>query len=1224
MGNVRGKPYRGWVTKQIQRRQESLGYKNYGVKDLKYQNTKTPWIRLASTANISQYLNDGKTETNVYQKLVKNGLNPNDFLGDKAAKNYILQGGVVGIGENNELITYQGLNSTNQYYKGAYGWGGIDEKGYVPLPGIIDADLIYKADGRYAQATINMKCYSRSQLVLLDVLYMRPGIHLLLEFGWSSYLDNQTGELRTYDTFISPALDFTLNKTGVPIDDEEDGTKPSPYKNSSKHSTILGFIENERIARSGNYEGIFGKISNFNWSFDPSDGSYNCQAKLLGHGTVIESLLVNINEPDSTEEFKASTEALDEAVKNLEKLSLGVNNDQIQKIKEEEVLQANLKRNRLYNILDGIYRGYQSASFKGFENNNSSYGFQDFKLPQFKGLYTPDAKDLKIKNGVVGITDIATNIIPAFDGSGGPLPVQVYIKFSVLLAIIQKYFLLYDEQSTPYFFFDMNFFDLDNDENYISNLPGQFSSNPFMVATSYQNHNIKYEDAANDINESNYLEILSNMTNFMEFNLPDTTMNKIFSQAAPNYLSDKGHVAKLADVYLNIEFLKGIIANNMIPGPQTLTMSLVDFLKNVLEAINTSRGGINAFRIESDASKNSVKIIDEASIRFKTKFPPSNENNELCVFNTYGVRNKQEGSIIKNIDINSSIDSNMSTTIALSLGDGANSFQGNGTGLQKWSQGINDRIYPIVNDSKVKEGPYLKLVNTFINNIKGTIGKNNEEKGSSPTGFFQSVLDDLLWNSEDIETLMNANRTYASLLNGIMVKRDELQSPTFLPFNFSMDIEGISGIKLHDYFELDDNVLPNTYDSSALEMRTVACDHVVNGSTWTTKKRALPLPAAPPDAPFVEANPLETDSTPDLPDFNENLSDATALLFTITSEFPITQIYKLEETPKTQIYLHHTVSSQNIKTVIDVWSTRTDQVSTHYVTNNNGEVEQVFPDENWANQLGIKEFTFAQQGLPYQNLNRTALGIELCSYGPLNKFGDTYFTTYNEEFTGEVARPVGPTGEEISSYKGYKYFEKYSDAQINNVKSIIQGWMSKYNIEYTYDYYTLFPKYQKNYKPALRGDKGIYTHNSVRSDKSDIFPQKELIEMLKSLSANASDEALVLAQGGSYVATSLDFIQDKYAFSRRSALARAETSATKQLIIAALGEEKARNYKGLAPKMLPDSSFNDSINYDVYNVEFSRDVESTGVFNGYYCSGAFVPSGLQTVSVNASRQEFGS
>tara|TARA_Y100000356_G_scaffold130161_1_gene132099 strand:+ start:1249 stop:4905 length:3657 start_codon:yes stop_codon:yes gene_type:complete len=1217
MGNLRGKPYRGWVTKQIQRRQESLGYVDYSVKDLKYQNTKTPWIRLASTANISQYLNDGKTETNVYQKLLKNGLNPNNFLGDKAAKNYILQGGVVGIGENNELITYQGLNSTNQYYKGAYGWGGIDEKGYVPLPGIIDADLIYKSDGQFAQATVNMKCYSRSQLVLLDILYMRPGIHLLLEFGWSSYLDNKTGELRTYDTFISPALDFTLNKTGVPVDDGEDGTKPSPYKNNSKHSTILGLIENERIARSGNYEGIFGKITNFNWSFDPSDGSYNCQAKLLGHGTVIESLLININEPDSTKEFEKTVKAIEGATEALGGVNelMDVSDEDISNLKEEAVLQANLKRNRLYNILDSIYRGYINASFKGF-TNNTSYGFQDFRLPQFKGLYTPDAKDLKIKNGVVGFTNITTN-------TENNQPVQVYIKFSVLLAIIQKYFLLYDEQSTPYFFFDMNFFDLDNDENYISNLPGQFSANPFMVATPYQNHNIKYEDAANEINESGYLEILSNLKSFTEFNLPDTTMNKIFSKAVPNYLSDKGHVAKLADVYLNIEFLKGIIANNMIPGPQTLTMTLVDFLKTVLESINSSRGGINAFKIESDATKNSVKIIDEASIRFKTEFPPTTENNELCVYNTFGVRNKQEGSIVKNIDINSTIDGNMSTTIALSLGDGANSFQGNGTGLQKWSQGINDRIYPIVNDSKVKEGPYLKLINTFVNNIKGTIGKDNIEKGSSPTGFFQSVLDDLLWRSDDVETLMNANRTYASLLNGIMVKRDELQSPTFLPFNFSMDIEGISGIRLHEYFELDDNVLPNTYDSSTLEMRTVACDHIVNGQTWTTKQRALPLPAAPPDAPFGEANPLADDSTPDLPDFNENLVDAQAEVFTITSEFPITQIYKLEETPKTQIYLHHTVSSQDIKTVIDVWSSRTDQVATQYVTNNNGEVEQVFPDENWANQLGIDASDFKAVGVKYQNLNRTALGIELCSYGPLNKIGDKYFTIYNKEFTGEVARPVGFTGEEIDNYKGYKYFEKYSDAQINNVKSIIQGWMQKYNIKFNYNYNVLFPRVIRDFKPALKGDKGIYTHNSVRSDKSDIFPQKELIEMLKSLSENMSDEALVLAQGGSYVADSMDYITTKYAPNRRAALSRAKSSATRQLIVAALGEEKARNYSGLAPVMIPDPGVSGNTAYTQFTyLNKDRDVGSSGIYAGYTCSGIFVPSGTETMMVERSSQTY--
>lgn len=34
---------------------------------------------------------------------------------------------------------------------------------------------------------------------------------------------------------------------------------------------------------------------------------------------------------------------------------------------------------------------------------------------------------------------------------------------------------------------------------------------------------------------------------------------------------------------------------------------------------------------------------------------------------------------------------------------------------------------------------------------------------------------------------------------------------------------------------------------------------------------------------------------------------------------------------------------------------------------------------------------------------------------------------------------------------------------------------------------------------ALKGQNGLYTHNSYRRDKSDVSPQPKLIEMLKSL-----------------------------------------------------------------------------------------------------------------------------
>ena len=57
--------------------------------------------------------------------------------------------------------------------------------------------------------------------------------------------------------------------------------------------------------------------------------------------------------------------------------------------------------------------------------------------------------------------------------------------------------------------------------------------------------------------------------------------------------------------------------------------------------------------------------------------------------------------------------------------------------------------------------------------------------------------------------------------------------------------------------------------------------------------------------------------------------------------------------------------------------------------------------------------------------------------------------------------------------------------------------MAKYNIPFKYDYDTLFVLNKK----ALSGVPGIYTHNSVKLGKTDVWPQKELLDMLKSISS---------------------------------------------------------------------------------------------------------------------------
>ena len=88
--------------------------------------------------------------------------------------------------------------------------------------------------------------------------------------------------------------------------------------------------------------------------------------------------------------------------------------------------------------------------------------------------------------------------------------------------------------------------------------------------------------------------------------------------------------------------------------------------------------------------------------------------------------------------------------------------------------------------------------------------------------------------------------------------------------------------------------------------------------------------------------------------------------------------------------------------------------------------------------------------------------------------------------------------EEVTTYdypfRGIRYYQKYTDKQLESLKFLLQYLCETYKIPKTY-----IPEMWEISKSALRGDKGIFTHVSYRKDKSDCHPQKELVEFLKSI-----------------------------------------------------------------------------------------------------------------------------
>lgn len=210
-------------------------------------------------------------------------------------------------------------------------------------------------------------------------------------------------------------------------------------------------------------------------------------------------------------------------------------------------------------------------------------------------------------------------------------------------------------------------------------------------------------------------------------------------------------------------------------------------------------------------------------------------------------------------------------------------------------------------------------------------------------------------------------------------------------------------------------------------------------------------------------------------------------------EFSASQYYA-EEHPKKQIYIHHTAGNSNAEMVFKGWEGNPERIATCVAisgkgkTTIDGQIIQGFSSKYWAYHLGLKQDTFTKYGAKYQSLDKISIGIEICNWGQLTLKDGKFYNYVNREV------PADEVCELATPYKGYKYYHNYTDAQIQSTKELLLLWKEKYNIPLTYneDIWDITPR-------ALKGEAGVFTHNSVRKDKVDIYPHPKMIEMLKSL-----------------------------------------------------------------------------------------------------------------------------
>jgi len=211
---------------------------------IQYLNSRNAWIRMTSAVDVN--------ESNKY------------------AARYILQGGTLNSGGSG-LKSGIGSNTSNAYST-VSPRGVTHNLGIRPMPGITSMDVTTRtAYGSLRDITVNFKCWDIKQLEDLELIYMRPGYTVLVEWGWTPYIDASGKYHPTFTDFYSNNI---LN--------------PSTYD----RNTILKSLYDKSIATGGNYDAMYGYIKNFEW-VSRNDGGYDCKTIIKSTGEIIESLKVN-------------------------------------------------------------------------------------------------------------------------------------------------------------------------------------------------------------------------------------------------------------------------------------------------------------------------------------------------------------------------------------------------------------------------------------------------------------------------------------------------------------------------------------------------------------------------------------------------------------------------------------------------------------------------------------------------------------------------------------------------------------------------------------------------------------------------------------------------------------------------------------------------------------------------------------------------------------------
>jgi hypothetical protein len=343
---------------------------------------------------------------------------------------------------------------------------------------------------------------------------------------------------------------------------------------------------------------------------------------------------------------------------------------------------------------------------------------------------------------------------------------------------------------------------------------------------------------------------------------------------------------QIMNIYVHMKWV--LLELDRLKDASTNKVVLIDFLNSILSSISSALGGINTLEANVDEVTNTVIIRDknplpnnDLVIKVLNKFYKDKGinkilSNESAFFDLYGYsteeytpttpvyNNAGHASFIKDFSFTTEITPQLSTMLTVGATANSEVVGENSTAFSRFNTGLVDRFKTKISTPNPTTTDWLSLITNLtpeerqqlkvINDLSEEQTALNKQYGASYDKYIAYIRNlaapNFIYNAEEADTYKSSVSNFinfAQQIREIKQKKENLGKKIlppflpgtgFIPFNMSLTMDGMSGMKIYNKFNINTEYLPANYPDIA-EFLIKNITHKIENNKWYTTLESI-------------------------------------------------------------------------------------------------------------------------------------------------------------------------------------------------------------------------------------------------------------------------------------------------------------------------------------------------------------------------------------------------